>query len=48
MAGPTDPKMNVKRAEDDPKQAEKMRMLKELAKMTKPAGSSAKGKSKEE
>ena len=36
MAGPTDPKMNVKRADDDPKQAEKMRMLKELAKMAKP------------
>jgi len=36
MAPAPDPKMNVKRAEDDPKQAEKMRMLKELAKMSKP------------
>ncbi len=44
MAPAPDPKMNVKRAEEDPKQAEKMRLLKELAKMTKPTGSSAKGK----
>ena len=48
MAPAPDPKMNVKRAEDDPKQAEKMRLLKELAKMTKPAGAPTKGKGDKE
>lgn len=41
MSGPTDAKMKVNRAEND----DKLAMLKELAKLTKPTGKSAQGKS---
>lgn len=43
MAPAPDPKMNVNRADQDPKQAEKMRLLKELAKATKPVKDGKKG-----
>jgi len=36
MAAAPEPKLNVNRADQDPKQAEKLRLLKELAKATKP------------
>lgn len=45
MAGAPDPKLAVSRADQDPRQAEKLRLLKELAKMTKPTGPTASGKS---
>ncbi|MCA1818914.1 MAG: hypothetical protein ABR562_05485 [Thermoplasmatota archaeon] len=36
-----DPKLNVKRADDDKATQDKLAMLKELAKMTKPTGPSS-------
>jgi hypothetical protein len=44
MATP-DPKVTAKRSDSD--QDEKLRLLKELAKMTKPTGPSSKGQSEE-
>lgn len=40
MAGSPDPKVNVKRAQED----DKLAMLRELAKLTKPTGNSSQGK----
>lgn len=48
MAAAPDPMLNVKRSDQDPRQAEKMRLLQELAKMTKPTGKSAEGKGEDE
>lgn len=48
MVSAPDPKLNVKRSDEDPRQAEKLRLLKELAKMTKPTGKSAQGKGEDE
>lgn len=48
MAAAPDPMLNVKRSDEDPRQAEKMRLLQELAKMTKPTGKSAEGKGEDE
>ncbi len=45
MAQAPDPKLNVNTA--DKAAAERLAMLKELAKMTKPTGASAKGKAAE-
>jgi len=43
MAAAPDPKLNVKRASDDKAQQDKLALLKELAKMTKPTGPSSRG-----